>query len=516
MSFREFIIITLMALGFSFGLRYFFPTYFGVTKQDETALTIAQRSRDQIDPVRYEVDFVDDKPATEPQEIIVETRGAQFIFNTEGAALTSIDYKRLINGREVLLPIFKSREREDRGFLLALPEKTPLYYTLSKHEVTPDHVLLSFTYQGAGTTITKEFSIDRNTSRIDLSLALNGASYDKPERIRLLFPSPLLANLVDNQVRALANDGSKIVIYSDLKTVTATRMWTSPVTLFGADDRYFIHALVADPDGFVSRAYYKFVNTDAITAYLESQPVRFDKKWIMSFYCGPKTVTEIDLVDSRLDKTLEYGWLAPLARLTLNVMNGIFKYVKNYGLAIILLTILTRLLLLPLTFRSQKTQAETAELNKKLHYLTQKYKNDPERLNQEREMLLTSQMMPGLLGGCLPLLLQIPMFFALNRVLSSSIELYQASFLWIPNLAAKDPYYLLPLLIFAVMAFVSTSNQAFGGSKAAGKSVWSGLSMALIFAALGASLPAGLALYIFSANIVSVFENKLIARFRRS
>jgi YidC/Oxa1 family membrane protein insertase len=518
MSFREFIlnalIASLMAFGIISGLRYFFPTYFGgVQKQNETTLVVAQRSRDQVDPITYEVDFADDKPTKEPVATVVQTNNAQFVFSSEGAALTAVSYKRIINGKETLLNVFQSREHEDRAFLLAFPEKTPLYYELVKHESLPDRDHLVYSYTAGKFTVVKEFDVDKVTSRVDLVVSLSGVAYDNPMRVRLLFPSPLLAGLTNNNVRALANDGSKVVIYNDLKLVTTTRMWTSPVTLFGADDKYFIHAMVSDSDGFVSRAYYKFNNIDAVTAYVESQPIKFDKKWNLGFYFGPKTVSQIDLVDTRLEKTLEYGWLSPLARLTLKVMNGIYDYVKNYGLAIILFTILTRLLLLPLTLRSPSSQSQKNEFNKKLQYISQKYKNDPDALNREREQLYASQMMPGMLGGCLPHLVSIPLFFALNRVLSSSIELYKASFLWIPDLASKDPYYLLPLCIFLVMAFSATSGVT---GKAAGKNMWSGLSMALIFAAIGSSLPAGLALYLFSASLVSVLENKILARFRRA
>lgn len=519
MSFREFILNTLIAslmfFGIMSGLRYFFPTYFGgVQSSQEAPLVIAQRSRDQVDPITYEVDFIDDKPVIEPVVTTVETNNAQFVFSSEGAAVINIAYKHLIKGHQVLLEAFHAKEHEDRAFLLAFPEKTPLYYELAKHESLPDREYLVYSYSYGKGSLLKEFTIDKVTSRIDLTISLTGVSYDNPMRMRILYPSPLLPNLANNNVRALANDGSKVVIYSDLKLVTSTRMWTSPVSLFGADDKYFIHALVSDPDSFVSRAYYKFSNIDAVTAYVESQPVKFDKKWNLGFYFGPKTVSQIDLVDSRLEKTLDYGWLSPLARLTLKVMNGTYDYVKNYGIAIILFTILTSLLLLPLSFRFPAAQSQKNELNKKLQYINQKYKNDPEMLNREREQLIASHMTPGMLGGCLPLMLKFPLFFALNRVLSSSIELYKASFLWIPNLAAKDPYYLLPVCIFFVMAFASTSGVI--GGKSSGKNLWSGLSMALIFAAIGSSLPAGLALYILTANVMSILENMIIARFKRA
>jgi YidC/Oxa1 family membrane protein insertase len=223
--------------------------------------------------------------------------------------------------------------------------------------------------------------------------------------------------------------------------------WWSPA-IFGAENRYFVHALIEDDSNFVERAYFTTTPDKKIISILEGPEVTTKTGWTLSFYFGPKDTQAMGPVDERLEQTLDYsGLLAPLSKLLLKLLNMINEYVKNYGLAIIILTVLMRLFMLPFTLRGERNMRKSGDVQKKMQYLQQKYKNDPERLRIEQAELIKKYGMPQL-TGCLPLLIQFPMFIALNRVLSNSIELYQAPFIgWITDLSVPDPYYILPALI---------------------------------------------------------------------
>ncbi len=212
-------------------------------------------------------------------------------------------------------------------------------------------------------------------------------------------------------------------------------------------------------------------------------------------------------VDQRLEQTLEYyGWFSPIAKLLLTVLKWLYKHVGNYGLAIILLTVIIKLLFLPLTMRSEKGMKQQKELQKKLSYIQQKYKQDPDRLSREKAELIRTHGMPGIAGCLLPMVLQIPIFFALSRVLSSSIELYQAPMLWIPDLSARDPYYIFPILVVIAM-FAQAAHQD-------PQQRSSTIAIAFVFGAITASLSAGLALYISVGTLLSVLQTKVMKYFK--
>jgi YidC/Oxa1 family membrane protein insertase len=150
------------------------------------------------------------------------------------------------------------------------------------------------------------------------------------------------------------------------------------------------------------------------------------------------------------------------------------------------------------------------EFQKKLAYLRQRYKNDPEALQREQAELLKTQGFAGM-GGCLPMLMQIPFFFGLSRLLSGSIELYQAPMGWIPNLAARDPYYILPIIVCVALLIQASS----GDSSMDAKQRLTSFAMAFFLGAVTVNLSAGLALYMCVNTVLSVLQTNLVRYFRR-
>jgi YidC/Oxa1 family membrane protein insertase len=259
----------------------------------------------------------------------------------------------------------------------------------------------------------------------------------------------------------------------------------------------------------VQRAYYKLEERTHLFSVVEGPTVTEKTSWTLSFYFGPKELNALAAVDTRLEKTLDYsGMFSFLAKLLLYLLNWLYLYVHNYGLAIILLTLLIQICLLPVSLRNgeEKFKKQQAEYQRELAMIEQRFAGNQEKLLAERTALIRRKGLPG--WGCLlPILLQLPIFFALSRVLSSSFELYQAPMLWISDLSQRDPYYILPALIIV-------SGLIMQDMKGDPQQRMSKIMMAFVFGAFSSTFAAGLALYFLMSRVFGFIQTKLMHFFR--
>jgi YidC/Oxa1 family membrane protein insertase len=167
-------------------------------------------------------------------------------------------------------------------------------------------------------------------------------------------------------------------------------------------------------------------------------PAQATEQYKYSLYFGPKKISILKEAKADLERIINFGWFDVLARPTLLLLNFIYRYLHNYGLAIILVTIIIKTLFFPIAQKGMKSMRNMQKIQPKITKLREKYKSDPTRMNQEMMNLYkTYKINP--LGGCLPMVLQIPVFFALYKVLLQAIELRHAPFmLWITDLSAPD------------------------------------------------------------------------------
>lgn len=522
MKFKELLLPIALALVTTWAIQYFFfGSSGGADEHVQSGQSFtAPKTKQELKPRNTEIDFVDVQRAKDVQLTTVETKGARLTFSTDGATLEKLEFKQISKGAGSLSTIVPGTEmdKENRCFMVAFAEKTPYYYELSGRQDSDEKVELTYQADFAEGIIKKKFIVYKNTYKIDLELAIEHKKPSAQElEVRLFFPAPLVEQLAkDDQISAISSNekGSIIKVSKDKVDIDQGRF--APA-LFGTDDRYFIHAMIEDPNQFVGRAYYKTADKNNLISILEG-PAPTTKKeaitdyhWRLGFYFGPKEECAMNAVDPRLEQTLDYsGILAPISKFLLYILKLLYEYLKNFGLAILVMTVLVKLVLLPFTYKAEESMKKRAEFDKKLRYIQQKFKDNPEMLARERAELIQKHGMPGL-AGCLPLLLQLPIFFALSRVLSSSIELYHAPFLWIADLSARDPYYILPVatgITMAVQALVTPSSDP--------KQRVSTLVMALVIGAVTASFAAGLSLYIFMFTLLGVIQTPLIGMFRRS
>jgi YidC/Oxa1 family membrane protein insertase len=210
-----------------------------------------------------------------------------------------------------------------------------------------------------------------------------------------------------------------------------------------------------------------------------------------------------------MERMVDFGWFTVLAKPMFWLMRQFYAVFQNYGIAIILLTIVVRILLFYPSLKSALAMEEMKAIQPQLLTVREKYKKDPQRMNQEM-MKLYKEHKVNPLGGCLPMVLQLPFFVALYNVLNVSIELRQAPFIsfWIKDLSVYDPFYILPVLMGVSMVVTMKMTSTTADPQQAKMMMY--MNVAFIF--LFAWLPAGLLLYITLSNVLSIVQQILVRR----
>ena len=218
-------------------------------------------------------------------------------------------------------------------------------------------------------------------------------------------------------------------------------------------------------------------------------------------------------IESSLADAVEYGWFTFIARPVFDFLSWLYGYFGNWGWAIVVMTIVIRIILFPLTYKGMVSMNKLKDIAPKMKEIQEKYKGDPAKLNTHM-MELYKKSGANPMGGCLPILLQIPIFFAIYRVLLNAIELKGAQWaLWINDLAIKDPYFILPILMGVAMYLQQRITPTTFSDPMQQKIMrW----LPAIFTLFFITFPAGLTLYWFTNNVCSLLQqivvNKLFAR----
>jgi YidC/Oxa1 family membrane protein insertase len=328
------------------------------------------------------------------------------------------------------------------------------------------------------------------------------------------------------------NDGIvRVESLCEIHSVTAEGKW------IGLGSVWYMAALVPHGEGFklVARGEEKACESKSkdpvgrATVAVQAAPtIAPGQAWEGRFtiFVGPKEYDRLKALG--LEGAINFGgfpvprhwgglpmeWLGvPI----LLLMNWVYRHVGNYGIAIILLTVVSKVLFYPLTVKSMRSMKAMQALQPQINALRNKYKSDPQRLQKET-MALYREHKVNPMGGCLPMLAQVPIFYALYLALSVSVELQGATFfcfgrlfgvdLWICDLASHDPTYVLPILMGVTM-FVQQKMTPTAGDPRQAKMM---LVMPFIFTFMFLNLPAGLVLYWTVSNILQIFQQWFMDR----
>lgn len=279
----------------------------------------------------------------------------------------------------------------------------------------------------------------------------------------------------------------------------------------GIESRYFLSAVVPRVQG--EGVSLKFGVTDAqeaghgVWAGAALPSVTTTPGEVTGFkfsvYAGPKEIVELKKPGVRLEDAIDYGWFSVVAIPILYLLKFFYGVIHNYGVAIIILTIFVKLLLHPINVKSLKSMKEMQKLQPRLKELQAKFKDDKQRLNQETMGLFRSHKVNPM-GGCLPMLLQLPIYIALYKVLWNSIELYHAPFFWFyRDLSAPDPYFITPILLGVFMVAQQRLMPSTSADPVQQKMM---MLMPVMFSAFMLFLPVGLVVYILVNTVMSVTQ----------
>jgi len=282
--------------------------------------------------------------------------------------------------------------------------------------------------------------------------------------------------------------------------------------LWGAvQDNYFILAAAPEPGDLTLKANHE---AGVFRAALEKGNLEIlpgvERALACSWYLGPKVEEYLAPAPNNLASIITYGWTDFLAKPLLVLLNWLHGFVKNWGVAIIILTIIIKAVLWPLSQKSYKSMNQMKKLQPLMARIREQYKDDRTKMNEEMMRLYkTYKVNP--MGGCLPMAVQLPVFLGLYQALLGAIELRHASFIahlpftdmiWLADLSAKDPYYITPLIMGATM-FLQQKLTPAPGDPTQAKIM---LFMPIIFTFLFLNFPAGLVVYWLVNNVLSIAQ----------
>ena len=274
---------------------------------------------------------------------------------------------------------------------------------------------------------------------------------------------------------------------------------------FGVDFNYHLLALSYDEKLNIG---YKVNISEDRKATVQARSANFSPVKLNIVF-AKKNYDDLIKIGRNLDKSVDFGILGLLAVPILRGLQFFYNVFPNYGVSIIILTILIRLITFPLQYKSFKSMKKMSLLQPEINKLKEKFKDDPQRLQKETmELFKRSGANP--LGGCLPMLLQMPVFFAFYKVLYAAVELVgQPFYFWINDLSEKDPYFVLPVILTAAMFFQQKLTPTTSTDPTQQKVM---MFMPIIFGFIMKDMPSGLVLYICVSTIFQmaqqVFVNK--------
>ena len=323
-------------------------------------------------------------------------------------------------------------------------------------------------------------------------VALNSA---KAYKYRLIFTAA--AKKLDNgQLRhfTVYTKDTKLITVGDDAEKDGNVNW------IGTDFNFHLFAMVLPKD---TPARYKVTEAGQMFVEIPNANNSFGADLVFT----KKNYDELISLGDNLHLSVDFGWFAILAVPTLRALQFVYKFIPNYGIAIILVTILIRLITFPLQYKSFKSMKKMQGIQPELAKIKEKYKDEPQKMQKET-MDLFKKAGANPLSGCLPLLLQMPFFFAIYRVLYSSVELVGAPFFgWIHDLSIHDPFYVLPVLMAAAMFAQQKLTPTTTMDPTQAKIM---MFMPIIFAFIMKSLPAGLVLYILVSTVVGILQQMIV------
>lgn len=395
-------------------------------------------------------------------------------------------------------------------------------YTMLEHENELILNLIHRSYQGI--SYIKRYIFHKNDYSIHVHHIINNMSTHAintklfGDLIQTIHPSSLHHKnsnedsfpLYSYRGAAYSTDKKKYQKYSfkdikrtDLNTYT-TSGWIAML------QKYFVTAwlpLIPKNNTF----YTKCIDEENIAIGFKSDSIHIPAKTTAELqsiiWIGPKLQEAMKLIAPNLDLVVDYGWLWFISQPLFQLLQFIYHYIGNWGISIILITLIIRLMMYPLTKAQYISMAKMRTLQPKIALIQEEYKHDKYQYHQKTiELYKTEKVNP--LGGCLPLLIQMPIFLALYYMLSGSVDLRHAKFaFWINDLSSEDPYYVLPIIMGITMFYIQKLSPTTVTDPMQKKIM---TIMLIIFTIFFLWFPSGLVLYYIVSNVITIIQQQII------
>jgi YidC/Oxa1 family membrane protein insertase len=458
--------------------------------------------------------------ATSVQNTVVDAKEYTAVFTNRGAQLVSFrlkDYNR--KGSDAKIDLVKAREagRNDYPFSISTRDAAlskqlnEALYSVTERSEKGARVI-EFRYSNGQTSVVKTFRFGNQPFLFDYAVQL---SPSVPYRLQV---GPGIRTLTPEELQSkVIITGNGIVnIEDDFEVVPrekASNVEVYPgVEYIGIEDNYFMTVLrpTRGGEGVLQKVAFfddKKVRRDDLYAAVNSAA---DGTVAGDAFFGPKETKILDAYG--MGEALQFGWFGLIARFFLRALVWINQYTLNWGFAIIVLTILIKIVLYPLQHKSIVSMKKMQKVQPKVEAIKAKYKKsktDPDQRQKMNVEMMALYQKEGInpMAGCLPLVLQLPILWGFYNLLSRAIELRGADFmLWINDLSEKDPTYVLPILMTATM-FIQTYITPSTGDPAQRKIF---LIMPLVFGFMFKDFPSGLVLYWLVQNVLTIVQQLIM------
>ena len=457
------------------------------------------------------------------REVVVDTDLYKAVFSSRGGSLKSLLLKKYHEqagpgGKEISLiseqaPDNYTLKSEAKGFAVDPASVCSVNsdgFTVGKGDKRELEFVCS---NPQGTILKKSYTIHGDSYGIDLNQQLVNSSAVKQEGVlRLVLNTRIEPTVKESRFE---EHGPVIMTGTDVVTMKLKELEKGPkvydkdVLWSGYSDKYFLTAVMAGTGAIGS------VNIRDNKGYVEeaisSRAIILNPGEVFTLpyklYYGPKDLDILKAQGNQLEKVIDLGWFTVVAKPLLYALKFLYGYVHNYGIAIIIITVIIKMLFYPLTYKSYKSMKDMQKIQPKMALLKEKYKNDKDAMNKAvMELYKTNKVNP--LGGCLPMLVQFPIFVALYRALMTSIELRHAPFIfWVHDLAAKDPYYVTPIIMGATMFIQQKMTPTTSMDPTQAKMM---MALPLVFTVMFINMPSGLVLYWLVNNLLTIAQQMYI------
>jgi YidC/Oxa1 family membrane protein insertase len=381
--------------------------------------------------------------------------------------------------------------------------------------------LLVFTGEVEGIRVIREMHFFADSYVVKEKVRLVNAG-ETPRSVRLDFTlgsSPIESGHSSYNPTKIAwfSDSEGLDYESDLEELEKGFAKSLPLRWAGVESNYFLAAVAPEGSDVALKAKFQHgVYRVAIERDAIGLAPGAEVELGTNYFLGPKLAQALESAPNMLGASIDYGMFSILAKPLLKMINFFHGYVGNYGVAIIILTILIKLLFWPLSHKSYKSMEQMKKLQPMMQKIREKHADDRERQNQEvMNLYKTYKVNPA--GGCLPMLVQIPVFFGLYQALLNSIELRHASFItylpftdkiWLADLSAADPFYITPIVMGLTMLLQQMMTPSTGDPVQKKMMMF----MPLVFTFMFLNFPAGLVVYWLVNNVLSIAQQWFMLR----